>query len=117
MVTHYPNDCDTGGTTLNTTSHLHQEFEIKEYIIPIIYFNAILNSEADVLVTVGGEIVPSHWISKPSEGIGVYHGRAALAGQAGPVAISLHRDGQPIVALIGKSIEECHLSDHANLNP
>ncbi|KAH8666486.1 glycosyl hydrolase family 71-domain-containing protein, partial [Xylariales sp. PMI_506] len=87
--------CDTGGTTGNTASQLQIEYEPYEIAQDYVFFSALLGSDADVSVSIGGISQTGTWSNIPDGGIGIYHGSVPFNG-AGAVVITLSRDGATI---------------------
>lgn len=85
----YPsNGCSDGHTTGNTASQLQVESEPGSILQDQVFFTALLTSEADVTVTVGGNSYHGGWTTKPPGGAGLYHGSAPISG-TGPISVSV----------------------------
>lgn len=94
--------CATGGTAGNADYQPHTEpYDVEQ---DKIFFSALLNSAADVRVTVGGVDVQAKWRDAP--GSGIYHGSVDYNGNRGPVVVTVSRNGgQAQVAQVqGQSI-------------
>ncbi|KAK8014621.1 Mutanase [Apiospora arundinis] len=78
--------CDTGGTDK-------------------IFFSALLNSAADVTVSVGGvNLSGVSWRNTPSGGSGIYHGSVAYGGSRGDVVVTVTRNGGQVAQMKGAAI-------------
>jgi hypothetical protein len=64
-----------------------------------IFFSALLGSEADVSVTVGGTALQASWARSPDDGVGIYHGSAEFGSATGDVVITISRSGSTVVSL------------------
>jgi hypothetical protein len=94
--------CGSGGTTGDTASHLHVEYEPEIIVQDKVFFSALLTSPADAFVSVGRS--PSEavaWTRTPNTTAGVYHGNVALNGRTGKVIVAIKRAGNTIVELPG----------------
>lgn len=78
------------------------------------FFSAILGSEADVSVTVGGVALDATWMRIPdgNSTAGRYHGSAAFGANVGEVVITVSRSGSQVAQVTGKAIStECFGED------
>lgn len=101
----HPKDaCTSGGTSSNTASQLQYEFQPADVLQDAVFFTAILASEADVDVTIGGEAGTVYWRNKPEGGVGMWHGYSGIGSRTGPVEIKLHRGGDVIAQVTGEAI-------------
>lgn len=98
------NACGNGGTTGNTGSQLQTEYDPALLLTDTIYFSALLISNADISVTVGGIGIAASWLKKPQSGIGIYHGSAAFGTQTGEVLVRVTRNGFLIASVTGSAI-------------
>ena len=96
--------CNDGKTTINTASQLQVEFAPGSMLTDEIFFSALLASNADISVSVGGTSVGSaSWTHKPSGGVGIYHGSVAYTG-SGAVVVTISRNGATLAQVSGGSI-------------
>ncbi|THV53838.1 hypothetical protein BGAL_0041g00240 [Botrytis galanthina] len=102
--------CGTNGTTGNTASQLLIEFPPSKVVQDKIFYSALLSSEADVFVTIGGVDTGAKWLKKPYSGVGIYHGSVDIKG-TGPVIIVISRGGTVICSAIG----DVHISNDCQL--
>ncbi|CAG8386345.1 unnamed protein product [Penicillium salamii] len=108
--------CNSGGTSGNTANQLQFEFDPAEVAQDVIVFSAVLASEADISVTVGGVSLPAQWKNKPSGGIGIYHGSVAYGGNRGAVRITISRSGVTVATFIGRDITTNCVDGYTNWN-
>ncbi|KAK7991908.1 hypothetical protein PG996_013079 [Apiospora saccharicola] len=92
--------CQTGGTNGNAPGAQH--FEPYDVVQDKIFFSALLNSAADVKVTVGGVDVQAKWRNAP--GSGIYHGSVDYNGNRGAVVVTVSRNGGQVAQVSGQSI-------------
>ncbi|KAL2207288.1 putative extracellular alpha-1,3-glucanase/mutanase, partial [Sarocladium strictum] len=69
-----------------------------------VFFSALLNSDATVAVSIGGNSQPASWEHVPSGGSGLYHGSVDLDSRTGDVVVTVSRDGVEVVRVDGASI-------------
>ncbi|RAK76374.1 glycoside hydrolase family 71 protein [Aspergillus fijiensis CBS 313.89] len=93
-----------GGTTGNTASQLQAEYWPYEIVQDKIFYSALLGSDAEVSVSVGGADLGASWTSTPSGNVGIYHGSVSFTGHSGAVTITISRGGTTIATLQGQSI-------------
>lgn len=98
--------CSTGDTTGNTASQFQIEFQPYDVVQDKVFFSAILGSEADVSVTVGGVALSASWTNTPdgNSTAGRYHGSAAYGGNVGEVVVTVSRSGSQVAQVTGKDI-------------
>ncbi|OKL58597.1 hypothetical protein UA08_06382 [Talaromyces atroroseus] len=108
--------CGTGGTSGNTASELQLEFEPYDIVDDTVYFDALLASDADISVTIGGVSVAASWAAIPDGGIGIYHGKAPFDGNTGEVIVTLTRSGSTVATMTGESITTDCTDDIENWN-
>lgn len=104
--------CDAGGTTGNNADFGQTEIPPDQMVEDSVFYTALLNSPADVEVSIGGDkdVQKAEFLSKPSnDGAGIYTGKVAFAGRTGEVVVSVVRDGNVVAeAKGGKEISgEC----------
>jgi hypothetical protein len=106
--------CSDGSTTGNTASQLEIEFPASQVMQDRIFYSVLLNSDAQVLVSIGGTTQTGTWTQMPDAGIGLYHGSVPFNGQTGVVTVQVIRNGNTIMTSTGHSITtDC--SANANL--
>lgn len=109
--------CNDGGTTGNTASQLQYEFPPAQVVQDRVFFSAILEEEADVSVTIGGETVAASWTAVPDDKIGHYHGSVEYGGRTGPVVVTVSRAGQTLLSGTGVDIStSCDVNGLQNWN-
>ncbi|KAJ8112809.1 hypothetical protein OPT61_g4911 [Boeremia exigua] len=94
--------CSDGGTTGNTATQLLLEYPPAEIAQDKIFYSALLGSDADVTVFVGGRSIPGTWTSKPYANIGMYHGSVDMDGANGNVVVRITRNGNTVMQTSGK---------------
>jgi hypothetical protein len=95
--------CGSGGTTGDTASHLHIEYEPDTVVQDKVFFSALLTSPADAFVSIGGGTSePVSWTRMPNTTAGIYHGSLALNGRTGKVIVTIKRSGSTVVEMEGK---------------
>ncbi|KAK8069465.1 carbohydrate-binding module family 24 protein [Apiospora phragmitis] len=97
--------CDTGGTAGNAD----YEPTVAPYDVvqDKIFFSALLNSAADVTVSVNGVNLPgASWRNTPAGGSGIYHGSVAYNGNRGAVVVTVSRSGGRVAQVQGASITD-----------
>lgn len=100
--------CATGGTTGNTASQGQTELPPSAVDVDAVYYSALLNSNANVDVTIGSTVISGTWRNTPNGGSGIYHGSVPFNGLTGPVTVAVWRyvNGvkTPIAQVAGASI-------------
>ncbi|KAI9154906.1 Glucan endo-1,3-alpha-glucosidase agn1 [Paramyrothecium foliicola] len=108
--------CSTGQTSGNTVSQLQLEFSPLEVAQDRVFFTAILASNADVSVSIGGASQAATWSDEPEGGIGLYHGSVPFNG-VGEVKITITRNGATVASGAGIAItNQCEAGGLANWN-
>ncbi|EAL85367.1 hypothetical protein KXW98_006258 [Aspergillus fumigatus] len=69
-----------------------------------IFYSALLESAADVTVSIGGASKTGSWSDTPSGQKGLYHGSVPIDGMTGEVQVTLSRSGQQIAQMKGEVI-------------
>ncbi|KAK6854457.1 hypothetical protein PG995_009550 [Apiospora arundinis] len=96
--------CDTGGTVANDASY-QTPYPPADVVQDKIFFSALLNSAADVTVSVGGvNLSGVSWRNTPSGGSGIYHGSVAYGGSRGDVVVTVTRNGGQVAQMKGAAI-------------
>jgi hypothetical protein len=109
--------CDDGGTTGDTATQLHLEYPPGDLLSDKIYFDALLTSPGDAVVSIGGASRQVAWDFVPYGGIGVYHGSVPLNGATGSVTVTIKRGGSNILTISGKDITTaCAAQKYNNYN-
>ncbi|CAK48462.1 hypothetical protein M747DRAFT_322972 [Aspergillus niger ATCC 13496] len=93
-----------GGTTGNTANELQIEYWPYEIVQDKIFYSALLGSQADITVSVGGTDLGASWTATPSGDIGIYHGSVSFSSHSGAVTITISRGGATIASIDGQSI-------------
>ncbi|PYH29356.1 glycoside hydrolase family 71 protein [Aspergillus neoniger CBS 115656] len=93
-----------GGTTGDIVSELQVEYWPYEIVQDKIFYSALLGSQADITVSVGGTDLGASWTATPSGDVGVYHGSVSFSGHSGAVVITISRDGVTIASIDGQTI-------------
>lgn len=94
--------CSDGGTTGNTANQLQLEYKPSEITQDKIFYTALLGSDADVTVFIGGKSITGEWTTKPYAGIGMYHGSVDVNGANGNVIVQITRNGNTVMETSGK---------------
>ncbi|RAK98769.1 glycoside hydrolase family 71 protein [Aspergillus ibericus CBS 121593] len=120
LVTWYrPNPseaCGTGGTTGNTASEGQTLYPPAEVAQNKIFYSAMLDSHANVTVTVGGQSLGATWEHLGRGGAGLYHGGVEYGSATGKVVVTVHRDGETVATVAGESITATCTDDLSNWN-
>ncbi|OLN87233.1 Mutanase Pc12g07500-like protein 2 [Colletotrichum chlorophyti] len=101
---------DSGGTTGNTSSHGQELFHPAEIMEDKVVYSALLTGPASVSVSIGGVVQEGSWDDDgvPSGGVGVYHGSVPFNDRTGEVVVTVHRGGEVVAQVQGRSITtEC----------
>jgi len=113
--THKNGQCGDGGTSGNTAKQLQLEYHADEINKDRIFFDAVLTSNAQVTVTIGGSARTGTWDQEPWGGVGVYHGSVPIGSATGAVVITLKRGSTTIATINGASITTTCLGPSGNL--
>lgn len=108
--------CGSGQTSGNTASQLQLEFQPASVMEDAVFYSALLTSDADVTVSIGGVAQAGKWLSKPDGGIGIYHGQVPFNGHTGSVSITLSRKGTTLATNTGRDITAACQGGLANWN-
>ncbi|KAK3330764.1 glycoside hydrolase [Apodospora peruviana] len=94
--------CGTGGTLGNNADFGQSETAPENLVQDNVFFTALLNSPADVAVTIGGKAQTSAFTKTPAGGgAGTYEGNVGFAGNVGDVVVTVTRKGTPVVEVKG----------------
>ncbi|POS71414.1 alpha-1,3-glucanase [Diaporthe helianthi] len=96
--------CASGHTTGNTALQLQYEIPPTQVAQDRVFFTAILSSNADVSVSIGGVTGAAKWTDVPNDNVGQYHGSVEFGGRSGPVVIAISRSGRQILSSTGVAI-------------
>ncbi|KAE8379600.1 glycoside hydrolase [Aspergillus bertholletiae] len=103
--------CTTGGTTGNSETQGQVEYKPSEIVHDRIMYSALLNSTADITVSIGKTKVTGTWDNVPKGGKGVYHGSVPFT-NSGKVKVSISRGDKEIASVSGEHItSECPSKD------
>ncbi|KAE8350338.1 glycoside hydrolase [Aspergillus coremiiformis] len=108
--------CSSGETTGNTVTHQQKTMEPEQVLQDKIFFSALLESSADISVTIGGEDRAATWIHTPNGGKGIYHGSIPINHQTGAVVVTLTRDNDFLVEIDGHPITADCVQNMTNWN-
>jgi hypothetical protein len=92
--------CNSAGTHANDAGHGQQEMSPSAVVQDKVFFSALLSSNADVFVTIGGQTQKASWSSTPAGGSGIYHGSAPFNGR-GDVEVTISRNGNSLFKVNG----------------
>lgn len=81
-----------------------------------IFYTALLGSNAQVKVSIGGITQTGIWEQQPFGGIGLYHGSVPINGATGAVIVSIVRGSTTIATVNGASITTSCTSGLNNYN-
>lgn len=108
--------CGTGGTSGNDAGHNQQTYSPVDIVQDMVFFDALLSSPADAVVTIDGSNTTATWSTKPSGGSGLYHGSVAFNGRTGAVSIAIVRNGNTVLQQTGRDISTTCTNDITNWN-
>ncbi|KAK4187709.1 glycosyl hydrolase [Podospora australis] len=110
--------CSDGGTTGNTANQLQFEYPANAIMSDRVFYDAVLTSNAQVQVSIGGVVQAGSWDQEPWGGVGVYHGSVPIGSASGTVIVTLKRGGTTIATINGASItSSCPNGGLQNYNP
>ncbi|EAW15280.1 glycoside hydrolase family 71 protein [Aspergillus clavatus NRRL 1] len=97
--------CSSGNTTAGDESGKGKTASSPETIFQDhIFYTALLESPADVRVSIGGKETKGSWTDTPDEDEGMYYGSVPLDGETGEVIVTISRSDKTIAEMKGKSI-------------
>ncbi|KAE8155266.1 glycoside hydrolase [Aspergillus avenaceus] len=108
--------CASGKTTGNTLTQNQQTLPAGEVLKDRIFFSALLESSADISVTIGGKDRAASWINTPDGGKGIYHGSIPINNQTGDVVVTLTRDNDFLAEIKGNEITTKCVNNMTNWN-
>ncbi|KAI8282938.1 Mutanase [Colletotrichum sp. SAR11_240] len=95
--------CADGGTVGNSITQAQKTMAVSQVVQDRIFFSALLNSTAEVTVSVNGKTQKGNWTSVPDGGKGVYHGSVPFT-EGGDVVVTMAKYGIEIAKIEGKKI-------------
>lgn len=98
--------CSDGKTTGNTVTQAQKTYPPEEVLLDKIFYSALLESPADISVSIGGDNKTATWDDKPDGSKGVYHGSIDIDERLGDVVVTLSRDKQFLAQMKGKAITD-----------
>ncbi|KAL4959282.1 glycoside hydrolase family 71 protein [Aspergillus stella-maris] len=110
------NACGTGKTTGNSPSSDQTLMKPADVLEDKVFYSALLDSNADVRVSIGGQNRSAEWTGRPDGGKGVYHGSVPFGDRTGEVVVTLSRDGEFLAQMKGRSIEDSCPGNLTNWN-
>ncbi|PYI03590.1 glycoside hydrolase [Aspergillus sclerotiicarbonarius CBS 121057] len=108
--------CGTGGTTGNTVSEGQILYPPGEVAQNKIFYSAMLETPANVSVTVGGKSLGATWVREAVDGVGLYHGAVEYGSATGKVVVTVTRDGETVASIAGESLNATCTDDVSNWN-
>ncbi|KAL2870142.1 glycoside hydrolase family 71 protein [Aspergillus lucknowensis] len=100
--------CKDGGTTGKSKAPEQNQLAPGEVLEDRVFYSALLEEEAEVRVSIGGDSQSAEWMNVPDGGKGVYHGSVPMGERTGEVVVTLSRKGEALAEMKGASIErEC----------
>lgn len=102
------NACGAGKTTGNTEAQSQDLAKPGDVLTDKIFFSALLDTPADISISIGGENRTGSWQHTPDGGKGIYHGNIPMDDQTGEVIVTLSRDKEFMAQIKGQAIsDEC----------
>ncbi|KOC14525.1 glycosyl hydrolase family 71 protein [Aspergillus flavus AF70] len=108
--------CSSGKTTGNTETQAQQTLEPQEVLQDKVFFSALLESSADISVTIDGKARAASWVDTPDGGKGIYHGSIPIDNQTGAVVVTLTRDNELLAEIDGHPITSDCVKNMTNWN-
>ncbi|KAL4938729.1 hypothetical protein BDV06DRAFT_225700 [Aspergillus oleicola] len=106
-----------GGKTSGNSPSSHQTLMKPEQVLEDkVFYSALLDGNADVMVSIGGQNRSAEWTGRPHGGKGVYHGSVPFDDRTGEVVVTLSRDGEFLAQMKGRSIEDSCPGNLTNWN-
>ena len=94
--------CESGGTTGNNRAFGQVELAPHQLVEDRVFFTALLETAAEVSVSIGGEEQKGTFTRTPADGgAGVYEGSVEFRGNSGEVVVTLLRDGKVVATAEG----------------
>ncbi|KAL5001730.1 glycoside hydrolase [Aspergillus recurvatus] len=108
--------CNPGKTSGNSENSHQAAMRPGDVLQDRIFYSALLEEDADVVVAVGGVNRSAQWTDTPGGGKGVYHGSIPLDEKLGEVVVTLSRAGQLLAQMEGMAIEDRCPGNNTNWN-
>ncbi|RAL02542.1 glycoside hydrolase family 71 protein, partial [Aspergillus ibericus CBS 121593] len=96
--------CQAGLTTGNAVSQGQRTLPPGEVLTDTVFFEALLESNAQVEVSIGGKNQSVDWSATPDGGRGIYYGNLPMDNRTGEVVVTLSRNGRLVAQMNGESI-------------
>ncbi|KAF9889444.1 hypothetical protein FE257_007346 [Aspergillus nanangensis] len=109
--------CNSGKTTGNTEMQNQDTVSPEDVLKDQIFYSALLDVPADVMVSIDGKNRTATWGDKPDGGKGIYHGNIPIDGGMGEVVITLSRDDEVMAQIKGHPITDDCVMNMTNWNP
>ena len=104
--------CSGDGTTGNTASQGQTPVDPNTVVQDKVFVDTLVASPADVIIQIGSGAVTTQRATHA----GVNHFSVPFAGQTGVVAVSISRNGQPVVEATGQAISDTCPNGNTNYN-
>ncbi|KAL4893243.1 glycosyl hydrolase family 71-domain-containing protein [Aspergillus ambiguus] len=108
--------CGSGKTTGNTETQNQDTLKPGEVLQDKIFYSALLESSADISISIGGKNRTGSWESTPDGGKGIYHGNIPMEQGLGDVVVTLSRDDKFLAAIKGHPISTDCVDNVTNWN-
>ncbi|EAU32040.1 conserved hypothetical protein [Aspergillus terreus NIH2624] len=108
--------CGSGKTTGNTETQNQDILKPGEVLQDKIFYSALLESSADISVSIGGKNRTGRWENTPAGGRGIYHGSIPMEQELGDVVVTLSRDGRFLATIRGHAISTNCVNNVTNWN-
>jgi hypothetical protein len=95
--------CASGGTTGNTASQGQTVYDPSQILQDLVFYSALLGSNATVEVSIGGVVQSGSWRNEPMGGAGIYHGSVPFTG-TGEVVVTIKRGSLIVAQMSGAAI-------------
>ncbi|KAL4803057.1 glycoside hydrolase [Aspergillus unguis] len=100
------NACGDGKTSGNSEESGQKLLKPGEVLEDKVFFSAVLESNADVKVSIGDQTRTAEWSDRPDGGKGMYYGSIGFERQTGEVVVALERDGETLAEMKGNEISD-----------
>ncbi|KKK20390.1 hypothetical protein P175DRAFT_0425632 [Aspergillus ochraceoroseus IBT 24754] len=108
--------CKDGKTTGNTVSQNQKTIAPQQVLQDKVFFSALLESMAEVSVSIGGTNHSVSWTNVPQGGKGIYHGNFPMDKRTGEVVVTLSRNDRFLAQMHGQSISSSCPKNQTNWN-
>ncbi|KAL4786587.1 glycoside hydrolase [Aspergillus varians] len=108
--------CGDGKTVGNNEGQKQHLMKPGDVLADRVFYSALLEGGADVMVSIGGENRSVDWTEVPDGGRGVYHGSVPFDDRTGQVVVTLSRDGDFLAQMKGESIKDSCPGNLTNWN-